>query len=111
LPGFFLLGLLFSFPGTILPAWGYHLTGDYESIGVLFLALGGGVLSALRPSRELLRRRPVNQVMALACGIAFAALMLLSWFSPPASLWWQVGGVFLVGFGGSMLSSAAFHFV
>ena len=111
LPGFFLLGLLFSFLGAILPAWGYNLNPDYSSVGLLFLAMGIGVIASVRLAHTLLVRRPVNEVMSIGSGLACAALLLLSWFLPPASWWWQFGGVCLLGIGTGILNAAIYHFV
>ncbi|MCX6621782.1 MAG: hypothetical protein NTY38_12050 [Acidobacteria bacterium] len=111
LPAFFLIGLLFSFPGSILPAWGYNLTPAYSSIGLLFLAMGTGVVLSVPLARMLLVRWPLNQVMALACAVSCVALLLLSWFSPPASWWWQFGGLVLLGIGTGILNAAVFHFI
>lgn len=99
LPGFFLIGLLYSFPGSILPAWGFNLTPNYSAVGFLFLAMSGGVLCAVPLARMLLRRLPLNRIMALACLINFGALLLLSRFSPPFSAWWQLGSLFVLGIG------------
>jgi len=46
LGGFFLSGLLFSFLGSFLPAWGYHLRSDYLTVGLYFLFLNFGVYVA-----------------------------------------------------------------
>ena len=43
LAGFFLSGLLLSFPGAILPAWGYHVRPHYVTIGNYFLILEVGL--------------------------------------------------------------------
>ena len=44
LAGFFVSGLLFSFPGAILPVWGHHRTWDYLVVGGYFLCTVLGVL-------------------------------------------------------------------
>ncbi len=111
LPGFFLIGLLYSFLGSILPAWRFNLTPDYASIGFLFLALGCGVVSSVRLARGLLAHLPANRCMAIACAISFGALNLLCWFSPPASVWWQLGGLFGLGIGVGVLNATIFHYV
>jgi hypothetical protein len=44
LSGLVISGLLFGFLGAILPAWGYHLTSDFSTIGNYFLAMSVGVI-------------------------------------------------------------------
>lgn len=111
LPGFFLIGLLYSFLGSILPAWRFNLTLNYSTIGFLFLALGCGLVAATWLARMLLGRLAVSRIMALASTIGFGALLLLSWFPPPASVWWQMGGLLVLGIAIGLLNATIVHYV
>src|ERR1700685_2125657 len=44
LGGFFISGVLLSFLGAILPAWGHHITSDYVVIGWYFVGLIAGLV-------------------------------------------------------------------
>ena len=109
LAGFFLSGFLLSFPGAILPAWGYHIRPHYSSIGNYFLALNIGLLVAFRLALRLLPSKGIGFTAALGCTSAFAALVGLSLTAPPVAEIWRLPGFFGLGFGASLLHTAIFH--
>jgi hypothetical protein len=43
LAAFLVSGILMSFLGAILPAWGYHLRSGFKEVGAYFLELGSGI--------------------------------------------------------------------
>ena len=45
---FFVSGMLMSFLGAVLPAWGYHLRDNHIEVGWYFLALGAGLVVPTR---------------------------------------------------------------
>lgn len=109
LAGFFLSGLLFSFLGAILPAWGYHLKSDYSTVGSYFFSLNLGILMAALLPHRLLVRAGVRASLLFACSLAFVSLLYLSFVTPPAPYYWRMLGLFFVGTATGMLNTAIFH--
>ena len=108
LSGFFLAGMLMSFLGPILPAWGYHLRSDFSSAGIYFLSMALGILAAVAVARRLISQRGISLVLQIAAGLACAALLYLALVCPPLSSWWRISGVFLVGGSTGLLLSTLF---
>ncbi|MCW5982980.1 MAG: hypothetical protein KIT09_33125 [Bryobacteraceae bacterium] len=109
LAGFFLAGLLMSFLGPILPAWGRHLSSDFSATGGHFLMMALGILSATSLAHRLILKKGISFGLALASGLAYAALIFLALVSPPASPWLRLTGVFAVGLAAGLLASGLFH--
>ena len=109
LAGFFISGLLLSFLGAILPAWGYHISGDYRTAGNYFLALGLGVVLSIRVGQLLLPRRGIRFTLVFSCALACGMFLLLAAFSPPFPAWWRAGGLLGIGFAAGLLHTAIFH--
>ncbi len=103
---FFLSGLLLSFLGAIIPAWGHHRRCEFVTVGNYFLAMNLGVLVAGRVGYVLLRRRRVSFVLTLAAVLAGAALLYLALVCPPFSPWWRVFGLGWLGLGAGLLAMA-----
>jgi fucose permease len=108
LAGFFLSGLLFGFPGAILPAWGYHVRPHYAVIGHYFLAINIGLLASVLLTRILPRARP-SLALAVACIVAFASLTWLSFTAPPVAESWRLVGFFGLGLGAGALNTGIFN--
>ena len=107
--GFFLAGLLLSFLGAILPAWGYHLIARFATAGLHFLVMAIGILGASAAAHHLIPRKGLGFVLVLAPGIACGALLFLSLVSLLVSPLWTLLGVLLLGCGAGMLFSGLFH--
>ncbi|MBI3679569.1 MAG: MFS transporter [Acidobacteria bacterium] len=108
LAGFYLSGLLMSFLGAILPAWGYHLQSDYLPVGHYFLSLNAGMLISVPLAKTLLERRSVRFLLALASGLAAGAFFFLAAVGPPADIWWRFAGLAVSGLGAGLLNAALF---
>jgi fucose permease len=104
-----LAGLLMSFLGPFLPAWGYHLKSDYSSAGLYFLGMALGILVAASVAHRLVPARGVAFTLTLASGLASGALLYLALVSPPAAAWWRLAGVFVLGGAAGLLLSGLFH--
>jgi MFS transporter, FHS family, glucose/mannose:H+ symporter len=103
LAGFFLSGLLFSFLGVILPIWGHHLEEDYITAGNYFLAMNLGIFVSFGAAR-LARGRGLSLVLALACGLACAALVYLAFLPPAVAPFRRIAGIFVLGCGAGLLN-------
>lgn len=111
LAGFFLSGLLTSFLGAILPAWGYHLQSDYSLLAYYFLSLNAGMLASVPVAQILMVRRSLRFVMIFACGVAAGSLFYLAAVGPPFSYPWRLAGVFFSGFGAGLLNAGVFTII
>ena len=109
LSGFFLTGILVAFLGAILPAWGYHLTPSFLTMGNFFLSLNIGMLASIKPALYLLSKRGIRFLLILASSLASAGFFYLALVPPAASPWWRMGGVLLLGASAGLMSSAVFH--
>lgn len=109
LAGFFLSGMLMSFLGAILPAWGYHFESGYAAIGHYFLALNVGVLAAPPLAHRLLRKRTIGEVLIIASATSAFSFFFLAAVGPPLSSWFRVGGLLIAGLSAGMLNTALFN--
>ena len=100
LAGFFLTGLLLSFPGAALPAWRFHLSCDYIGAGVYFLLLNAGLLVSMRAGQTVVTRRGPAFTASLGAFLAAGGLLFLAvtgsaspyWRLPACSGWgWRRG--------------------
>jgi hypothetical protein len=108
LPVFFLSGLLMSFPGAILPAWGYHVRDAYATVGHYFLAMALGILLSSKGPPGI-RSGEVRTAIVAGCGLASVALLGLALSGPPQEWGWRAGGLGLLGLSAGILNSAAFQ--
>jgi fucose permease len=109
LAGFFLTGLLMSFLGPILPAWGYHLQSDYSAAGLHFLAMALGIMASMGLSQRLLPRKGAQFMLVVASTIAAGSLLFLAQMSPPVALGWRLLGVLFVGASSGLVAAALFY--
>jgi hypothetical protein len=112
LAGFFLSGFLLALLGAILPAWGYHRDpADFVAVGNYFLSLALGLVIAAALARRIIVRRGTGFLLASSCLLSCAALLYLAWVSPPASEWWRVAGLLVLGAGAGSLNMAFFNLI
>lgn len=109
LGGFFVSGLLLSFLGAILPAWGHHIHSDYAAIGWYFFSLIAGMLLSVWAAPPLIVRRGIGWVMAVGCALACGCFLYLAAVSPPIAYWWRFIGLAGIGFASGLLHTAIFH--
>jgi len=96
--------------GAILPAWGYHRDPPaFIEVGNYFLSLAAGLMISSALTRPLLERKGLSFLLVFACGISCATLGYLALVSPPASEWWRVAGLFVLGISAGLLNLALFH--
>ena len=100
LAGFMLSGFLLALLGAILPAWGYHRDPpDFVAVGNYFLSLAAGLVVAGAFAPRVIARRGLAFLLVFACVLSCAALAYLALVSPPASAWWRVVGLLVLGAG------------
>ena len=110
LAGFMLSGFLLALLGAILPAWGYHRDPpDFVAVGNYFLSLALGLVVAFVVSPRVIARRGLAFLLVSASVLCCAALAYLALVSPPASAWWRVLGLLVLGAGAGSLNMALFH--
>ena len=109
LSGFFLSGMLVAFLGAILPAWGYHVSSGFLTVGGFFLSLNAGMLASIKPSHVLLSRKGIRFLFILSSGVACGAFLFMAAVPPAAAPWWRMGGLFLLGLSLGSMTNAAFH--
>ena len=109
LMGFFVSGVLLSFLGAILPAWGYHLKGDFNLIGHHFLALSVGIITSVFCARKLIAAYGVQATLISGCMVAMGALVFLSLVAPPAAVGWRIAGFFWIGLAAGLVNGAVFQ--
>jgi len=106
---FFLSGILLAFPGAILPAWGYHITFEYTTVGNYFLAVSVAILASVKAATFILNRKGIRFTLLAGGALSCAAFLWLAMSSPPAHYGWRIAGMSMVGLGAGVLTSAAFH--
>jgi fucose permease len=109
LAAFLVSGILMSFLGAILPAWGYHLRPSFNEVGAYFLSLAFGLLLSVGVSHFVLARRGVKFLLVSASSLACAALLFLAFSTPPAPAEWRLLGVLAIGFSAGLLNAGVFH--
>jgi MFS transporter, FHS family, glucose/mannose:H+ symporter len=109
LAGFLVSGLLLSFPGSILPVWGYHLRPHFAMVGLYFLCINIGIFAAIGMSRWTIAKRGTGDTLTIANFAAFVALLCLALTGPPAAEWTRLPGLIGLGFSAGLLNTATFH--
>ena len=109
LSGFFVSGILVSFPGAILPAWGHHVDSNFITIGYYFLSLNLGILAAVRAAHALLPLKGIRFVLSVGSAIACVAFLYLAAVGPPSPPIWRYFGLFLLGGSAGLLNASIFQ--
>src|SRR5579862_9593824 len=109
LAAFLVSGMLMSFLGAILPAWGYHLRSGFAEVGAYFLSLALGLLLSVGAGHFLLGRRGVKFLLVTASALACGAFLFLAFSSPPVPAGWRLFGVLGIGFSAGLLNAGVFH--
>jgi len=109
LTGLLISGLLFGFLGAILPAWGYHLTSEFGTVGDYFLSMSAGVIISTEAAGRLLLKRGPGFLLVTACALASAALVSLALLPPTVSPLARMGGLLAIGFATGLVNTAVFY--
>ena len=107
--GFLVLGVLVGLLGSLLIAWQYHIDSNPQLIGLHFLALNAGYVLAVAFAQRIVLRISPRALALLACGIAFASLIALSFVVPPAPALWRMLCLASIGFAGGCLATALLY--
>jgi MFS transporter, FHS family, glucose/mannose:H+ symporter len=109
LAAFLVSGILMSFLGAILPAWGYHLRSGFAEAGGYFLSLALGLLLSVGAAHFLLPSRGLKFLLIAASVLGCGAFLFLAFSSPPAPAAWRLFGVFGIGLSAGLLNAGVFH--
>jgi len=110
LAGFLLSGFMMALLGAILPAWGYYRDPPaFAAVGNYFLSLAAGLVASTALTRRLLEWRGLSFLLQFASALSCAALAYLALVSPPASEWWRVAGLLVLGTAAGLLNLGLFH--
>ena len=109
LSAFLISGMLMSFLGAILPAWGYHLKADFTDVGHYFLSLNLGFLLSAGVAHLLLPRKGIKFTLVLANALACGAFLYLAAGTSSAPVVWRFLGLLWIGFSAGLLNGAIFH--
>jgi FHS family glucose/mannose:H+ symporter-like MFS transporter len=109
LSGFLISGMLMSFLGAILPAWGYHLKADFKEVGYYFLSLSLGFLLSVGFASLLLPRKGVKFTLVLANALACGAFLYLAAGTAPVPAVWRFFGLLWIGVSAGLLNGGLFH--
>jgi MFS transporter, FHS family, glucose/mannose:H+ symporter len=106
---FLVSGILMSFLGAILPAWGYHLRPAFTEVGGYFLSFAIGLLLSVPAAHFLLANRGLKFLMIASSALACAAFLFLAISTPPAPASWRLGGVLVLGFSSGIVNAGVFQ--
>ncbi len=109
LGGFFLSGVLFSFLGAVLPAWGYHLHSEYGTVGLYFLFLTFGIYAGSQICHWLVGRVGLQRLLTASSAVACAGFLGLAALSGPQPPSGRMFVLFVIGAAGAVLNTSVFH--
>ena len=109
LGGFFLSGVLFSFLGAVLPAWGYHLHSEYGTVGLYFLFLTFGIYAGSQLCHWLVGRAGLQRLLTASSAVACAGFLGLAALSGPQPPSGRMFVLFVIGAAGAVLNISVFH--
>lgn len=101
--------MLFGFLGAILPAWGYHRSADFVTVGNYFLCMSAGVVIATEVALKILPKLGISLLLVFACTMASAVLVYMALTPTLASPIWRMLGLLMLGFDTGLLNTAVFH--
>ena len=109
LSGFLISGILMSFLGAILPAWGYHLKADFKEVGYYFFSLNLGFVLSIGLAHLLLPRKGVKFTLVLANALACGAFLFLAAQTALVPPIWRFFGLLWIGVSAGLLNGGIFH--
>src|SRR4029077_17198519 len=104
LSGFLISGMLMSFLGAILPAWGYHLKADFKEGGYYFLCLNLRFWLSVGFASLLLPRKGVKFTLVLANALACGAFLYLAAGTATVPAAWRFFGLRWIGVSAGLLN-------
>lgn len=101
--------MLAGLTGSLLVAWQYHIDTDPKLIGLHFLSLNAGYVTASLSAQYLLRRFPLRWTAIGSCLLGCAAAVALSFVPPPWDVGYRIGGLGLLGLSGGALTTSLLY--
>lgn len=98
-----------SLPPAILPAWGYHLVGDFSRVGNVYLAMTLGFLAASGLAPRILRPHGVAFTLVIGSAVAAVAAVGVSLIPTAYADVWRYVSIGAIGLAAGLLSTATFH--
>jgi MFS transporter, FHS family, glucose/mannose:H+ symporter len=110
LTGFFLSGVLLSFLGAILPAWGFYVYSNFQQAGLYFLVLNLGLVLSFRVVRWVLYRWTIGRILTVASlGGALGLLALAAPVPPDWLIYARLAALAFTGFFAGLLNSTVLY--
>lgn len=106
----FLLGMLITLLGSVLPVWGYHRLDEFISAGHHFLCLALGYTTAnVLASRSLEKRAAPSRSLMPGAALALLAILIFAVLPPPFPLEIQLTGAVFAGAAIGILNAGLFR--
>jgi len=109
LSGFLLLGLLFGLLGSLVVVWQYHIDADPQLIGLHFLFLNAGYVTAAMVCQSLTAVIAPRGLVRIACIASCVSLASLSLVAPPAPAPWRLAALAAIGLSAGTLGTALLY--
>ncbi|HCC57698.1 MAG TPA: hypothetical protein DEQ47_10635 [Solibacterales bacterium] len=101
-------GFLFGLLGSLLPVWGFHISGDYRTAGTYFLVLIAGMLLSAFLVRKFWPVHEAATVLNAGCLLASGALTCLALVPANVPLARHVS-LFCIGLAAGLVNTALFE--
>lgn len=101
-------GFLFGLLGSLLPVWGFHISGDYRTAGSYFLVLIAGMLLSAFLVRKFWPGHAASAVLNAGCLLASGAIVSLALIPESVPLARHVS-LFCIGLAAGLVNTALFE--
>lgn len=106
--GWLVSGFLFGLLGSLLPVWGFHISGDYRTAGTYFLVLIVGMLASAFLVRKFWPGHAATLVLNTGCLLASAAIVSLALLPESVPLA-RHGSLFCIGLAAGLVNTTLFE--
>jgi MFS transporter, FHS family, glucose/mannose:H+ symporter len=106
--GWLVSGFLFALLGSLLPVWGFHISGDYRMAGGYFLALITGILVSAVAVRRFFPGAKADRLLNTGCVLGSAAILSLA-LAPETVPLARLASLIGMGLAAGMINVALFE--